>query len=58
MSGRREEAKAPPAPAAGEHEPSEADRELLDYLIERAWADLLRTVRDKANRSTHDKDNL
>lgn len=37
-------APSPEAPAGDE--PSERERQLLDYLIERAWESCLRTLRE------------
>lgn len=34
--------------------PSERDRELLDYLIERAWQNLLRSLPQNPTNENHD----
>ena len=37
---------APGREAPANHEPNEPERQLLDYLIERAWESCLRALRD------------
>ena len=37
---------APDREAPADDEPSEPERQLLDYLIERAWESCLRTLRE------------